>query len=55
MYTPSDTECARGKWLANFSWQNQTDVYPEVEIKFPGNPIYQLKGRDISDKELGFL
>jgi hypothetical protein len=28
---------------------------PMVEIKIPGNPIYQLKVRDISDKGVGVL
>ena len=28
---------------------------PMVQIKFPGNPIYQLKVRDISDKGVGVL
>jgi hypothetical protein len=28
---------------------------PMVEIKIPGNPIYQLKVRDISDEGVGVL
>ena len=28
---------------------------PMVEIKFPGNPIYQLKIRDLSDEGVGVL
>jgi hypothetical protein len=36
---------ARSKDLSN----------PMVEIKFPGNPIYQLKVRDISDEGVGVL
>jgi hypothetical protein len=36
---------ARSKDLSN----------PMVEIKFPGNPIYQLKVRDISHEGVGVL
>jgi hypothetical protein len=28
---------------------------PMVEIKFPGNPVYHLKVRDISDEGVGIL
>jgi hypothetical protein len=42
---PEERRKLRSKDLSN----------PMVEIKLPGNPIYQLKVRDISDEGVGVL